>query len=126
MSLTQQNRYAGGSRKKSQGMAMLKMMPGSVNVGSQCITFRCNDGQLEIACSILAHALDDLIRFHEIDDESDEGMDQLLSQIERVANDKIDARRLEPNGEIVIRSIDILRYGINPFGREESNGHNPG
>ena len=106
-------------------MAMLKMMPGSVKAGSQSLAFRCKDGEQEIACSILAHALDDLIRFHGIDVQNDQEMDQLLSQIERVANDKINARRIEPNGEIVIRSIDILRYGSNPFGREEGNGENP-
>jgi hypothetical protein len=125
MSLTQYNCYSGGSRKKShKGMIMLKMMPGSVKAASQSLLFRCNDGPQEIACSILAHALDDLFRFHGLDVKDDQAIDQLLGQIERIVNDKVGAGRLEPNGEIVIRGIDILRYGSNPFGQGQANGEN--
>jgi hypothetical protein len=99
---------------------MLKMIPGSLKVASQSLLFRCNEDEHEISCSILAHALDDLIRFHELDIRSEQAADQLVSQIERVVNDKVTAHRLEPNGEIVIRSIDILRYGSNPFGQDKT------
>jgi hypothetical protein len=50
------------------------------------------------------------------------GMDELVARIERIVHDKIKANRLEPNGEIVIRSIDVLRFGSNPIGREEAHG----
>ena len=104
---------------------MLKMMPGSLKIGPQSLMFRSKNEEQEIACSILAQALDDLIGFHGIDAQNDQSADQILELIERIVNDKIDARRVEPNGEIVIRSIDILRYGTNPFGQDKANGDNP-
>jgi hypothetical protein len=97
------------------------MVSGSLGIGPQSLTFQCDEGAEVIACTIMDHALDDLIGFYNIDIETGEGMDELVARIERIVHDKIKANRLEPNGEIVIRSIDVLRFGSNPIGREEAH-----
>jgi hypothetical protein len=101
---------------------MPRMISGSVGIGPQSLTFQCDDRAEIVACTIMDHALDDLIGFYNIDVETEEGMDELVARIERIVHDKIKANRLEPNGEIVIRSIDVLRFGANPNGREEAHG----
>jgi hypothetical protein len=112
------------SKKRRKGVPMLRMVSGSVKAASQSLAFQCDDGAEVIACSIMERALDDLIRFHDIDVETEEGMDELLGQVERIVHDKIKAGRLEPTGDVVIRTIDVLRFGSNPVGQGEDKGAN--
>jgi hypothetical protein len=62
---------------------------------------------------ITQDALDDLTQFHRLDISKDEPLNALVMQIERIANAKFNAGRVEVNGEIVIRPLDLLRYGFN-------------
>ena len=90
----------------------LKVISGTVNVGSQRLSFQCGDGDNSVVCCIMRDALDDLIQFHRFDISRDEPFDALLTQIERIANAKFNAGRVEPNGELVIKPVDLLRYGF--------------
>src|SRR5437764_597274 len=56
--------------------------------------FDCNDGRV-IQCSITDDALRDLIDFHRVKNTDEDTSRVLLPEVERLANAKYDARRLE-------------------------------
>lgn len=76
------------------------------------LLFQCNIGEKSIACSITAEALDDILQFHRLDVSTDEAFDTLLKEIERTANGKFGDGRVERNRELAIKSLDVLRYGV--------------
>jgi hypothetical protein len=94
-------------------MIRLNVIPGTIVVAPERLLFQCNIGEKSIACSITAGALDDILHFHRLDVSKDEAFDTLLKEIERTANEEFDDGRVEPDGELAIKSIDVLRYGFN-------------
>jgi hypothetical protein len=93
-------------------MIWLEVIPGTIEATSQGLSFRCSGGENAVTCSITEQALDDLIQYHRLDVNKDETFASILSEIERIANEKFGAARLEKNGELIIRTIDVLRYGF--------------
>jgi uncharacterized protein DUF1488 len=94
----------------------LNVIPGTIVAASQRLLFQCAIGEKAITCSITAGALDDIIHFHRLDVNKDEAFDTLLKEIERTANEKFGDGRVEPDGELAIKSIDVLRYGLQNVG----------
>jgi hypothetical protein len=90
----------------------LKVVVGSVKPGSQGLLFQCTDGENPIACSITSETVDVLTQFHGLDVSKDESFDVLLREIERIANKKYNAGRIEQSGDLAIRIADLLRYGF--------------
>jgi hypothetical protein len=56
--------------------------------------------------------LRDLLAYHRFEGAGDDVLRALLPEIERLANAKSDAGRLEEDGTLVIRTADLLRYGF--------------
>jgi hypothetical protein len=56
--------------------------------------------------------LADLADFHRIKSAAADAPPVLLPEIERLANAKYDAGRLEEAGGLLIRSTDLVRYGF--------------
>jgi hypothetical protein len=54
----------------------------------------------------------DLLAFCRLEHFGDNAFRALLPEIERLANAKSDAKRFEENGTLVIREVDLLRYGF--------------
>ena len=73
--------------------------------------FECDDGKI-IQCSITGETLRDLIDFHRVKNTDEDTCRVLLPEVERLANAKYDARRLEEDGGLLIRSTDLVRYGF--------------
>jgi hypothetical protein len=73
--------------------------------------FRCGDGENTFDCAITESGLEEIIQLHRLDVHKDESFETIVIEIEQVINQKRNAGRLEPNGSIVARTIDILRYG---------------
>jgi hypothetical protein len=90
----------------------LNMVPGTIVVAPDKLLFQCSIGEKSIACSITAEALDDILHFHRLDVSKDEAFDTLIKEIERTANGKFGDGRVEPDGELAIKSLDVLRYGL--------------
>jgi Protein of unknown function (DUF1488) len=90
----------------------LSVVPGTIVVAPDRLLFQCNIGEKSIACSITAEALDDILHFHRLDVSKDEAFDTLLKEIERTANGKFGDGRVERDGQLAIRSLDVLRYGL--------------
>jgi hypothetical protein len=90
----------------------LKLIFDSFSPQSKGLFFQCDrDGKI-IPCAIAELALRDLIDFHRIKSTEREAFRALLPEIERLANAKCDAGRLEENGCLVIWPVDLLRYGF--------------
>jgi hypothetical protein len=90
----------------------LKLVPGTINAVSNALLFQCGDGAKAIACSITAGALDDILQYHRLEVMGDDADEALLEKIERILNAKFNAGRIEPDGSLVIKTIDVLRYGF--------------
>jgi hypothetical protein len=90
----------------------LNVVPGTIVVAPDRLLFQCNIGEKSIVCSITAEALDDILHFHRLDVSKDEAYDTLLKEIERTANGKFGDGRVERDGQVAIRSLDVLRYGL--------------
>jgi len=70
-----------------------------------------HDGVTRIVCTIARQVLQDLGDYHQFSDSEGAVFSQLLPEIERLANTKFDAGRIEENGELSIGTADLLRYG---------------
>src|SRR5437660_1724895 len=88
----------------------LNDVSGTILAAQDRLLFQCNIGERSIGCSITAEALDDILHFHRLDVSKDEAFDTLLKEIERTANGKFGDGRVERDGQLAIRSIDVLRY----------------
>jgi hypothetical protein len=71
----------------------------------------CADGKI-IRCGITDLALADLVDFHHVKSTAADAPLVLLLEIERLANAKYQAGRLEEEGGLLIRSTDLVRYGF--------------
>src|SRR5947209_17820312 len=94
----------------------LKLVPGSIIVAPDRLLFQCSIGDSSIACSITAEALDDILHFHRLDVSKDEAFDTLIKEIERTASGKFGDGRVERNGQVAVKSLDVLRYGLQEAG----------
>lgn len=65
-----------------------------------------------VACAITREALYDLGFHHGFRAGAQELLRALGPQIERLTKAKFRAGKVEENGELVIRSVDLLRYGF--------------
>jgi hypothetical protein len=71
----------------------------------------CADGKI-VQCGIMDVALADLADFHHVKSAATDAPLVLLLEIERLANAKYEAGRLEEDGGLLIRSTDLVRYGF--------------
>jgi hypothetical protein len=96
----------------------LKVIPETIAAASQRLSFQCNGGDkaTSISCSITVDAVNDLIQFHRLDLSGDEAVNALIKEIERLANEKFGAGRVDKNGELAITATDVLRYGFHKTG----------
>jgi hypothetical protein len=91
----------------------LRLIPKSLAPQSDGVRFQfdCDDGKV-IQCSITDDTLRDLVDFHHVKNTDEDTCRVLLPEIERLANAKYDAGRLEEDGGLLIRSSDLVRYGF--------------
>lgn len=88
------------------------MVAGSVQLQPQGLAFESHDGIKVVPCSISRDALLDLRDYHGLTGDDGQAFTALGSQIERLANEKYRAGRVERSGQIEIRPADILLYGF--------------
>jgi len=99
-----------------QRLIWLRVIPETIEAASRRLSFQCDGGEKAITGSVTAEALDDLVDFYRLDLSKDQTFNTLLNEIERIANEKFCDGRIEKNGELVIKAIDVLRYGIQNTG----------
>jgi hypothetical protein len=90
----------------------LKVLIGTLNARPQSLAFQCDNGVKNITGSIAADTLLDIMDFHRIKGSQEYGFQALLPEIERLLNAKSESRKFEPNGELAIRTADLLRHGF--------------
>jgi hypothetical protein len=97
----------------AEGIPMrLKVIEGTLSVRPQSLAFRCENGMQTVSGSISAETLRDMTDFHQVKGSPEEGFRALLPEIERLLNAKLQARRIDANGELAIRAADLLRFGF--------------
>jgi len=86
----------------------------SLEAQTDGISFRCDcGGEKTLQCGITDIALRDLVGFHHLDSiDADAYGRVLLPEIERLANAKFEVGRLEEDGGLLIRSADLVRFGL--------------
>jgi hypothetical protein len=96
----------------SRGDSALVLDANSVNLRPQDLSFESRDGTKVVTCGISRDALADLGSYHRLNGADDEVFRALRPEIERLANAKYRAGRLDDNGAVVIGPADILLYGF--------------
>jgi hypothetical protein len=90
----------------------LKVILETLSAGPQGPAFQCDNGVKKIGGSIAADTLLDIMDFHRIKGTQEYGFGALLPEIERLLNAKSESGKFEQNGELSIRTADLLRYGF--------------
>jgi hypothetical protein len=90
---------------------LLSILAASFDAQAKGICFRAH-GATEVACGISREALLDLSGFHQVAGGEEALFQALGPEIERLVCAKFRARGIDRNGEIWIRSADILLYGF--------------
>jgi hypothetical protein len=86
----------------------------TVQAQPQGFTFESHDGVKVVPCSISRDALLDLRDYHGLAGDENQAFRALGPEIERLANKKYRAGRVERTGELEINPADILLYGFEP------------
>jgi hypothetical protein len=91
----------------------LRINPKSLAPRPDEVHFQFDSGEGGIIqCRVTDETLRDLIDFHHVKNTDEDTSRVLLPEIERLANAKYDARRLEEDGGLFIRPADLVRYGF--------------
>jgi hypothetical protein len=96
----------------------LRVIAESVSAKSKGLRFRCDRDGHPVDCGIADAALRELVDFHRFNGSEDRALQAVLAELERITNAKCEAGRFEENGCLVIRPVDLLRYGYH--GRDRS------
>ncbi len=91
-------------------LVSLRVIAGSLEAHPAGLSFKCGREGETIVCGVASDVLRDLLYFHRL--EGDDAFRALLPEIERLANAKSEAGRFEEDGALVIRSVDLLRFGF--------------
>ena len=90
----------------------LKVILESLKAGSTGLSFQCDQDGKTIDCVVVSNVLIDLLSFHRLESSGEDGLRTLLPEIERLSNAKGQAGRFDEDGVLVIREVDLLRYGF--------------
>lgn len=82
------------------------------------IVCQLSDGERSILCSIARQTLRDLGDFRRLRLSEEAVFSVLLPDIERLANEKVRAGRLDENGNVSLGTAELLRYGLGMPGAE--------
>jgi Protein of unknown function (DUF1488) len=99
----------------------LRVASGKLDIQSQSISCHLHDGINIVPCTIATEVLLDLADHHLLNRSTKlEAFGLLIFEIERLASTKYRFGYLEENGELLIGTIDLLRYGFSPRRKSEA------
>jgi hypothetical protein len=105
----------------------LRVISGKLDIRSGSISCNLQDGNAVIPCTIAIEVLRDLADHSMLNWSTDvQAFGLLISEVERLANLKYRLGRLEENGDLVLGTVDLLRYGFSRPRKAESNPAVPG
>jgi hypothetical protein len=91
----------------------LRVTSGKLDIQSGSISCNLQDGKSIILCTIAIEVLRDLADHSMLNWSTDiQAFGLLIPEIERLANIKNRLGRLEENGDLVLGTVDLLRYGF--------------
>jgi len=98
----------------------LRVISGKLDIQPQGISCHLHDGVNIVPCTIATEVLLDLADHHLLNRSTKlEAFGLLIFEIERLASTKYRLGCLE-DGELLIGSIDLLRYGFSPRRKSEA------
>jgi hypothetical protein len=91
----------------------LRVTSGRLDIQSRSISCNLQEGLTIVRCTIAFEVLRDLADHSMLEWSTDiETFGLLMPEVERLASVKYRLGRLEENGELLIGTIDLLRYGF--------------
>ena len=101
----------------------LRVTSGKLDIQSGSISCNLQDGKAIVRCTIAIEVLRDLADHSMLNWSTDvEAFGLLIPEIERLASIKYRLGRLEENGDLLLCTVDLLRYG---FSRPRDAEGNP-
>jgi hypothetical protein len=90
-----------------------RVASGKFDIESQSVCFHLDDGTNIVPCTVAGQVLLDLADHYFLScGTMTAAFSLLLPEVERLVNAKYGYGRLEENGELVIGTADLLRYGF--------------
>jgi hypothetical protein len=100
----------------------LSVASGKLDIRLCTISCNLREGLTIVRCIIAVEVLRDLADHSMLNWSTDvEAFGLLIPEIERLANIKYRLGRLEKNGDLLLGTVDLLRYGFSPPRKTESN-----
>jgi hypothetical protein len=101
----------------------LRVTSGQLDFQPERISFNLQDGKAIVRCTIAIEVLRDLADHSMLNWSTDvEAFGLLIPELERLANRKYRLGRLDENGDLLLCTVDLLRYG---FSRPRDAKSNP-
>jgi hypothetical protein len=98
-------------RENKEGpVSLIRVVAGRLDLSSSSVVCQLDDGVTRVVCTIARQVLRDLGDYHQLKGSEEAVFSELLPEIERIASTKFQAGLLDKNGELSIRTADLLRY----------------
>jgi hypothetical protein len=100
-------------RSKGVCRVSLRVTSGKLDIQPGSISCNLHDGETVLRCTIAIEVLRDLADHSMLNWSTDvQAFGLLIPEIERLAYIKYRLRRLEENGDLLLGTVDLLRYGF--------------
>jgi hypothetical protein len=99
----------------------LRVTSGKLDIQPRSISCNLHDGETVLQCTIAIEVLRDLADHSMLNWSTDvQAFGLLISEIECLADIKYRLGRLEENGDLLLGTVDLLRYGFSRPRKTES------
>jgi hypothetical protein len=88
-----------------------RVVGGKLDLLADRIACRLRDGDRLLTCAVSRQILRDLGAYHQLWMSDEAVFSRLLSEIERLVNERVRAGRLDDDGNVTLGTADLLRYG---------------
>ena len=91
---------------------MFRVVGGKLGLLSDSIACRLRDGDRILTCIVSRQALRDLGDYHQLYGSDEALFSRLLPQVERLANERVRAGRVDESGNVTIGTAEPVRHGL--------------
>lgn len=93
-----------------------RVVGGKLELRSNSLACQLREGNRILTCTVSRQALRDLGGYHQLQISDEAVFSRLLPEIERLANERIRAGRMDETGSVTIGTSDLVRYGLGLVG----------
>jgi hypothetical protein len=108
--------------KRGRLSVSFRVTSGKLDIQPEHISCNLREGTATVRCTIAVEVLRDLADHSMLNGSTDvQAFGLLIPEIERLANIKYRLGRLEENGDLLLCTVDLLRYGFSKPKNAENN-----